>query len=262
VFAAYRDRLAGRHVGLIGLGAGTLASYGQPGQKLTYYEIDPLVKRIAYDPAYFTFVQDARDRGVVVDVVLGDARVKLEERADQATSDKFGLLVIDAFSSDAIPIHLITREALAIYLKNLADDGLLAFHISNRYLDLEPVLGNLAAELGLAGFIQEDYEGHIPGKAGSTWVILARQESTLVQLLHEGRWEQWKSKREWPAVQAAIRTLAAFPDADGRVHAQAAVYLSLLEHLRAPWRRLRVRPAVGLWTDDYSNLLRVFDWKN
>jgi hypothetical protein len=198
----------------------------------------------------------------VVDVVLGDARVKLEERADPAPPDKFELLVIDAFSSDAIPIHLITREALAIYLKNLADDGLLAFHVSNRYLDLEPVLGNLAAEFGLAGFIQQDYEGGIPGKASSTWVILAPQESTLGRLVHEDRWKQWKARRGWPAVQAAIQTLAAFPDTGGRVHAQAAVYLSLLEHLRAPWHRLRGRPAVGVWTDDFSNLLRVFDWKN
>jgi hypothetical protein len=218
VFAAYQDALAGQHVGLIGLGSGTLASYGQPGQKLTYYEIDPLVKRIAYNPAWFTFIADALDRKVDVEVVLGDARLKLEVRARAGLSDKFALLVVDAFSSDAIPVHLITREALAIYLDNLADDGLLAFHISNRYLDLDPVLGNLAADAGLVGFIENDSDDSIPGKASSSWVILARAERTLDRLVHEAR--------------------------------------------RTPWRRLRVRPDVGVWTDDYSNLLRVFEWRN
>src|SRR5262249_5087848 len=129
MFAAYRDRLAGRHVGLIGLGSGTLASYGQPGQKLTYYEIDPLVKHVALESGYFTYVRDALDLGVSVAVVLGDARLKLEERLNNGPPEKFALLVVDAFSSDAIPIHLLTREALGIYLDNLDDDGLLAFHI-------------------------------------------------------------------------------------------------------------------------------------
>jgi hypothetical protein len=110
--------------------------------------------------------------------------------------------------------------------------------------------------------MQQDYEGGIPGKASSNWVILAQHESTLGQLVHQGNWEQWKSKTGWAASQAALRTLSAFPDADGRLPAEAAVCLSLLEHLRAPWRRLKVRPDVGFWTDDYSNLLRVFDWKN
>jgi hypothetical protein len=236
VFEAYRDRLAGRHLGLIGLGTGTLAAYGQPGQRLTYYDIDPLVKRIACNPAYFTYVQDARDRGVEVNVVLGDARLKMEERARHGAAEKFALLVVDAFSSDAIPIHLLTREALAIYLANLADDGLLAFHISNRYLDLEPVLGNLAAQVPLAGLIQHDGEGAIPGKAASTWVILAREEGTLGRLPQDGRGP--------PGQREALRMPSAFPDPGGS--------------RPAPWHRLKVRPEVGVWDDDYSNLLRVF----
>src|SRR5439155_1615594 len=186
------------------------------------------------EPKYFTFVEDARSRGVAVEVVLRDARVKLEERASQGPPDKFALLVIDAFSSDAIPIHLITQQALAIYLQNLADDGLLAFHISNRYLDLEPVLHNLAAEFGLAGVIQQDYEGGIPGKAGSNWVVLARQERTLDRLIHEGRWPHWQAEQGWAAKQEAFRVLTALPDAAGSVHGQAAIYLSLFEHVRAP----------------------------
>jgi hypothetical protein len=262
VFAAYHNQLAGRHIGLIGLGTGTLASYGQKGQTLTYFEIDPLVKRIAYDPAYFTFVKDAQDRGVTVDVVMGDARLKLEERAKQVTQEKLALLVVDAFSSDAIPVHLITRQALDIYLANLADDGLLAFHISNRYLDLEPVLGNLAEEVGLVGVIETDNEGNIPGKAGSNWVILSRHESALARLVHEGRWQQWKAEQGWNDAREATWIVSALPDADGGVHSAGTICLGLLEGLRAPWRRLKVRPDVGIWTDDYSNLLRVFNWKH
>jgi hypothetical protein len=265
VFAAYEKQLAGRQVGLIGLGSGTLACYGQRGQTLTYYEIDPLVKRIAYDPNYFTFIRDAEERGVTIDLVLGDARLKLEERTRQGLpeKDKFALLVIDAFSSDAIPIHLLTRQALDVYLDNLADDGLLAFHISNRYLDLEPVLGNLAEKTGLVGFIEKDYENrHVPGKAASNWVIMARHRANLDQLVHEERWRQWQSEHGWEAGEEAMGMLSAFPDPAGKAHAQAAVCLTLFKSLQAPWRRLKTRPDVGVWTDDYSNLLRVFDWKN
>jgi SAM-dependent methyltransferase len=262
VFTAYQDQLAGRSIGLIGLGTGTLASYGQPGQKLTYYEIDPLVQRIAFDPAYFTYVQDARDRGVAVEVVLGDARLKLEERARNGQAEKFALLIVDAFSSDAIPLHLLTRQALDIYLDNLAPDGLLVFHISNRYLDLEPVLGNLAAEVGLTGFLESDAESAIPGKASSSWVILARQESTLNRLLHEGRWGQWKAASGATVFEEVLQMLFNLPNADGGAHALSAAYLAIAENLQAPWHRLQVRPEVGVWTDDYSNLLRVFDWKH
>lgn len=264
VFAAYQEQLAGKHIGLIGLGSGTLACYGQKGQTLSYFEIDPLVKRIAYDAdtAYFTYVKDAEARGATIELVMGDARLKLEERASQPTQTKFALLVVDAFSSDAIPVHLITRQALEIYFANLADDGLLAFHISNRYLDLEPVLGNLAEKLGLHGLIEYDSEGHFPGKASSSWVILSRHESTLDRLLHEGRWQQWQAEHGWTILQGAMQILSGLPDAGGSVHANGMFHLMLLEHLEAPWHKLKTRPEVGIWTDDYSNLLRVFDWKH
>jgi hypothetical protein len=262
VFAAYREQFAGRHLGLIGLGSGTLATYGRPGQHLTYYEIDPLVKRIAYNPECFIFLQDAAERGVAVDVVLGDARLKLEERARCGPPDRFALLVIDAFSSDAIPIHLLTRQALEIYLANLADDGVLAFHISNRYLNLEPVLANLAKELGLAGFIEDDVAENVRGKASSRWVVLARQESALDRLVHEGCWARWQEEHGWAACQDALVFVSSLPDWSGGARAQGTVCRALLEGLRAPWRRLKVRPEVGVWTDDYSNLLRVFEWRN
>ena len=148
------------------------------------------------------------------------------------------------------------------HLDNLADDGILAFHISNRYLDLEPVLGNLAADRRLVGAIEHDGVTGIPGKAASSWVVLARREKTLDRLVHEGRWKEWQAENSWETGQEALRLLTAFPDTGGIVHSQAVIYLALFEHLNAPWRRLKVRPEVGVWTDDYSNLLRVFDWKN
>src|SRR5439155_6829326 len=120
VFAAFSGAAAKSQVGVVGLGTGSLAAYGASGQQFTYYEIDPAVDRLAHDTRYFTFVHDSPAR---VEVILGDARLTLAD----APPRQYGLLVIDAFSSDAIPLHLLTREALQLYLDKLADDGLLAF---------------------------------------------------------------------------------------------------------------------------------------
>jgi hypothetical protein len=138
-----------REVGVVGLGVGTLAAYARPDQKWTYFEIDPEVEAIARDARFFTFLRDSR---ADARVVLGDARLKLREVA----SGRFDLLVLDAYSSDAIPVHLMTREAVALYIQKLAPDGVLAFHISNRHLDLEPMLGNLLREAGLVALAQTD----------------------------------------------------------------------------------------------------------
>ncbi len=134
-----------RNLAVIGLGTGTMACYARPGQHLTFYDIDPVVRRLSFDEGdpYFSFVNDARQRGVNLDLVMGDARLTMERKQLQE-SEKYGIMIVDAFSSDAIPIHLITREAMQVYLDKLTDDGLLAFHVSNRYLDLRPVLLNLA----------------------------------------------------------------------------------------------------------------------
>lgn len=263
IFTAYQHDLADKAVGLIGLGSGTLASYGQPGQRVTYYEIDPLIKRIAYNKDHFTFVQDALDRGVRLDLVLGDARLKLEERARQASQEKFALLVVDAFSSDSIPVHLITRQAFEqAYLPNLAESGILAFHISNRYLNLEPVLANLAEALDLVGYVQADNESGIPGKASSHWVVLSRKEYPPNRLVHHDRWEQWQEERNWDQQERLLVLLTLLPDQGGLVHAQSSIGVSLFEQLQAPWHKLKTRADVGIWSDDYSNLLRVFDWKH
>ena len=187
VFAAFTGAAAKSSVAVVGLGTGSLACYGEPGQQWTFYEIDPTVERIARDPRYFTYL---RDCSPTIQVVLDDARLSLRQAPDQS----YGLIILDAFSSDAIPIHLLTKEAVALYLTKLADDGILAFHISNRYLDLRPVLGDLAQNAGLFCLTQDDgtiSEAEIKsGKAISMWVVMARQPADLGTLAQDPRWER------------------------------------------------------------------------
>jgi hypothetical protein len=131
-----------RHVAVVGLGTGELACYARPSQDWTFYEIDPLVERIARDPRYFQFLANC---GNQPRVVLGDARLTIADALD----GDYDVLILDAFSSDSIPMHLLTREALALYLQKLAPGGHLLFHISSRTLDLRPVVGALAADAGV-----------------------------------------------------------------------------------------------------------------
>jgi hypothetical protein len=174
-----------RQVGVVGLGIGVLAAYGRPGQEWVFYEIDPAVERIARDGRYFTYLADSR---ASMRVVLGDARLSLAAEPP----GRFDLLVLDAFSSDAIPAHLVTREAFELYFERLAPGGLLAFHISNRYLDLEPVLGSLARAAGLVGLAQLDRSTTAADLASykkpSHWVLIARRADDLVPFLGDGRW--------------------------------------------------------------------------
>ena len=180
LIAAVSGRLDGGHVGVVGLGAGALAAYAQPGQQWTFYEIDPAVARVASTPRYFTYLEDC---GVGCRVVLGDGRLSVA-RAEQP----FDLLILDAFSSDAIPVHLMTREALQTYLSKLSVDGVLAFHISNRHLDLRPVLGALAVDLGLTAYGQIDSVGRSAGRTSSSWLMMARDPRALSALAGDSRW--------------------------------------------------------------------------
>jgi hypothetical protein len=185
VFEAIIEPNHKEHIAVVGLGAGTMASYGEPGQEFTFYEINPAVERIARNPSYFTYLSDCRANW---SVKLGDARLSLT----QAPDHYYDLIAVDAFSSDAIPVHLITREAIELYFDKLREDGILALHISNRYLDLEPVARDLASDLGLLCRVENDNsrteEEKQHGKSTSTWVLLVRQEADLGPLATDTRW--------------------------------------------------------------------------
>ncbi len=187
VFEIFNSASSPTSVGVIGLGAGSLAAYAKPTQDWTFYEIDPAVERISSNPVYFTFLKNSQARKL--SIVLGDARLRLKD----APNSEYGLLVLDAFSSDAIPMHLVTREALQLYLQKLAHGGILAFHITNRRLDLKPVFANLAYDAGLIALIREDSHltnsDKINGKIESVWVIMARHKDDLGSFFSDPRWE-------------------------------------------------------------------------
>jgi hypothetical protein len=230
-----------------------MAAYALPGQHVTFYDIDPVVRDISFQPGgYFTFVEDARQRGAQMDLQLGDARVMMD-RQKLAEEDRYGLLVIDAFSSDAIPIHLITWEALKVYLDHVRKDGLICFHVSNRYLDLKPVLANLAKKEGLAALYLNDDEKSYPGKARSTWVVLARSKDHFARLQDPNPFD-----RPQAPLETAVGVLCTMPDTGGGVNALTFALFGMINKLESPWRAPRPDPKVGEWTDDYSNLLSVF----
>lgn len=168
--AIEHNRHSGQRVGVIGLGTGTLATYGRPGDYYRFYEINPLVIDIAH--SYFFFLQDSQAK---VDVALGDARLSLEREPPQ----NFDVLAVDAFSSDSIPVHLLTLEAFQIYFRHLRPDGVLAVHVSNRYLDLKPVVRNLADRLGRSCVLIDTEDGEGDGTFGSTWVLVTSNQRFL-----------------------------------------------------------------------------------
>ena len=173
-----------RRVAAVGLGTGTVACHGRAGERWTFYEIDPLMERIARDPQLFTYLRDCPPTSTVV---IGDARISLAA-APRASYD---LILLDAFSSDAIPTHLLTREALRSYLGALAPGGVLAVHVSNRYLELEPVVAELARDAGLVAMVGHDESGAVRREVAvttSTWIALARREPDLGPLLQRPGW--------------------------------------------------------------------------
>lgn len=170
---------AGSQIAVIGLGTGSLAAYARPGQLWTFYEIDPLVVAVARNTNYFTYL--ARCAGATR-IILGDARLRIRE----ATPHSYRLIMVDAFSSDLPPLHLMTAEALDLYLSKLTAGGLLGFHISNRHLDFLPVLANLATAAGLHCWSFDDSlldeVAESEGKMASHWVVLTRQEGNFGNL--------------------------------------------------------------------------------
>lgn len=186
-----------RHVAVVGLGAGSLACYRRPGETWTFYEIDPVVLRIARDPRFFSFMQtcvpDAR-------VVLGDARLSLAGAQDHS----FDLLVLDAYSGDAVPVHLITREALALYRRKLVPGGVIVMHVSNLYFHLAPIVADLARDAGLVSYLNDDArvtpEQQREGKLESEWIVLSEPQTDLRSLLADSSWQRQRppaARRVW-----------------------------------------------------------------
>lgn len=238
------------HVAFIGLGTGTMASYLEPNHNGTIYEIDAAVVRIAENPKYFTYLRDCRgkiqENGKPYRIELGDARLRLQDAPD----GKYRAIVVDAFSSDAIPVHLITKEAIALYMRKLEPGGVAAIHISNRHLGLAPVLGNIARELGLAALQNRDpVEDGYPAKSTSDWVAIARQPQDLQ-----------------PLSSYFIRKIK---NAEGEYRAREILQSTPAKPLperseewkdEPCWQRIKPRPSQKVWTDDFSNILGVLRW--
>ena len=208
IFNAFKHNPVSRNVAVVGLGAGSMACYALPDQDWTFYEINPAVIHIAQTPEYFTYLQKCAVASTKI--VLGDARLQLQNAPDQ----HYGLIVLDAFNSDAIPIHLMTREAIALYTSKLAPGGMLAFHVSNRSLKLDDVLAALAQHNGSRSVgIVDPEQDPVRGKDPSEWVVMAQHSPAFDSLAQTPR-----------------------------------------------WRPLQARTESDVWTDDFSNILRVFRW--
>lgn len=173
-------------IGTVGLGAGALLCYAKPQQHWTIYEIDPLVIKVAQNPKYFTYLKHCSHNSTMV---VGDARLSLANEPDK----KFDLLIMDAFSSDSIPTHLLTREAMALYFAKLKNNGILAFHITNRHLQIKKVISDHARQLKLSALIQEFKPQHEkPLVIATDWVVMAKKPGTLNPLMQSnlGHWQK------------------------------------------------------------------------
>ncbi len=192
----FKSHLTPGDVGVVGLGTGSVACYAQPGQSYVYYEIDPLVVKYAKDPAHFTYLSECTPDA---EIILGDGRLNLAAQP----AGKYNLLLIDAFSSDSIPVHLMTVEAVELYLSRLSEDGLLVMHISNRHLDLSRIVARIAEKVGVSAYYQFYVEDDIAkgelSAASSQVVVLARSENALTKIKSDARWSLLESdgKRAW-----------------------------------------------------------------
>ncbi|GFM30428.1 fused MFS/spermidine synthase [Novosphingobium sp. PY1] len=200
---ASADRLEGEsaRIGVVGLGTGSLACYAKPGQDWTFFEIDPVILHYSTS-GKFTYLRDCAPRARVI---LGDARLELEAVPPR----RFDMLVIDAFSSDAIPLHLLTQEALQVYLRALSERGVLLMHISNRYVELEPVIAALARSEGLTARVRQDWPENLDLYTPSHWIALSRDSSSINELakMHpDSPWSrlQAPAQRPWTDDHASI----------------------------------------------------------
>jgi spermidine synthase len=192
VMAAFGER--SRDVGVIGLGTGNMACYSQPGQAWTFYEIDGLVHRIAAHSGMF---RSLRSCAPEAETILGDGRLNLAK----AGRGIYDLFVVDAFASDAIPVHLMTREAFVVYREALRPEGVLVVHISNRHFDLAPIVARIAAEAGLVAYARHfvrPEDGEIARVTSSVWMVLARDEAHLRGLAADPQWKKREAASSTP----------------------------------------------------------------
>jgi hypothetical protein len=173
VFPAFEEA-GGHKVAVVGLGAGTVAAYGRPGERFTFFEIDPEVVRIAEDRRFFTYLSDSPAR---IRTVTGDGRLNLARQEPGS----YSLILLDAFSSDAIPVHLMTEQAIGLYLSRLEPGGLLVFHISNRVFDLQPVLAEAAESLDLHAAVGTS-NATADGATPTQWVAVSRDAAVIDRL--------------------------------------------------------------------------------
>ena len=185
VMAVFNAAPANPRVAVIGLGVGAMAAYSKPDQEWTFYEINPDVINIARNSPYFSYLRSCASGSL--NIVEGDARLNLQHAPD----GHYGLIVLDAFSSDAIPVHLVTQQALDLYLSKLTHGGILAFHISNRSLDLKPILANLAQSRNLICIGFDDLKpSSFEGKDPSQWVVMSRGPAEISNLSINTQWQQ------------------------------------------------------------------------
>ena len=232
-------RPEGARIGIMGLGSGAIAAHGREQDSITFFEIDPEVEHIAEDPELFTFLEKAP---ADIEVRLGDGR-KLIEDSEKNNEPKYDLIHADAFSSDSIPTHLLTVEAIQLYFDRLEDDGMVVLHISNRYLDLAPLVYELAmSTTGIPPIILEDGIKEIPEaqklyRFPSLWMVIVKDPYTAINV----------------AERALDQARERHPDIRDE---QALEKLSMCSVYQVPEEdRIRV------WTDDYSNILSLIRWR-
>ena len=195
LFRAEQGVDAAWNVAVLGLGAGSIGCYAQPGQSWTYYEIDPVVVGIARNTSFFTFLHDCTPQARVT---LGDGRITMAAVPDRS----YDLIVLDAFGGDAPPVHLLTREAVQLYMAKLRHGGVLLFNVSNKYIDLASVLATEASSLSLVSYVRVDRDvtaaeaAH--GKTPSSWVVMASQAGNLQDLPNRPGWGQMTATPQFP----------------------------------------------------------------
>lgn len=185
MFNAFKDDKGKTNIAALGVGTGSVSCFGREDQQYVFYEIDPYIVDLNKSGKYFTYLLNSPPK---IKFVYGDGRLKLKK----APKHYFDFIILDAFSSDAIPVHLITKEAMKLYLSKLDSDGIIVFHVSNRYLDLKPVIGNLAEDLHLVGIFEDDNGDQ--SRMASRYVLVARKREDFGSLLNDTRWQQLQGK--------------------------------------------------------------------